>query len=159
AALRLCLDGGVVLHGCLDDPVWGNPELMQAISDCRQLRGGGSIADLVPGLRAAYRLELPLLAHQRGPAATPAAGVSLGADKRVAHRWRVVIDGAGVALEVKARRWRSRRRALAQEEICAAPRILQRFCVPHGLCHAIKDSLGVLRAAELGYEHESGEYE
>src|SRR6266481_3405067 len=86
---------------------------MQAVGDGRQLRGGRGIADLVPGLNAAYHLELSLLAHQRDPAATAGTGFSLRTDKLVPHRWCVVIDGAGVALQVKAWRRRSRRRTHA----------------------------------------------
>src|SRR5207245_10951893 len=99
-------------------------------------------------LSAAYRLELPLLARQRDPAATAGAGFSLRTDKLVPHRWSVVIYGAGVALEVEAWRRRSRRHTLAQEKICAAPRILQRFDIAHGFYHAIKGCIRLLTIAK-----------
>jgi len=154
----LRVDRGVVFDRCLDDTVRGDPQLVQSVTDGRNGCGRGILTDLVPGIVTAQRLELALFADQRDPAATASRRVGLGANEFVPHRWWIVIDRTGVALEVKAWPRRAGRHALAERKIGAAPAILQRLRVAHRLRHTIEDRLGVLTVAEPRHQQQGGEY-
>src|SRR5687767_13592763 len=129
----------------------GKPELILAVS-----RGPvwcDSLSHLVPGIGAAYRQVLALLAHHGLPAATAGGIITLRPDNLVPHRHRAVIDRPGKAFSVEARPWRPRSRALTYRIGGATPRVLQRFHVAHSFGRPFKDCLGLLAITKSGHQH------
>src|SRR5205809_382360 len=89
---RSPVDGGVVLHGCLDDPLRRGPELKLPLGE-RDGRRRDHVPDRVPGEVSADDLDL---ARRRGPAAPDFGATPL----EVGLRGRSLkVDRACVALE------------------------------------------------------------
>src|SRR5256712_5353347 len=122
---RPTLDGRVVRHRGLDDPVWRGPQLELPIDQCDRRRVG-RFAHHVPGKVAARDEDLALLTRDGLSTAAARWVFALRPHELVANGGVLVVHGPRVALDDEPRPRRVRVEGLADLVVYAACRVLDR---------------------------------